>query len=87
MPQDEPLDTSIDIRTAVTALKAAIESISGASWAGAGGDRRHIVQLDHLDAATFNQRLVEHGVPVAELVSRGRTLEDLFLSLTASSEI
>ena len=68
-------------------LRGAIDAITGAEWVGAGADRRQIVRLAHIDVATFNRQLVEHGVPVNELVGRGRTLEDLFLELVGGTEI
>ena len=68
-------------------LREAIDAISGADWSGAGADRRQVVTLTHIDVPTFNRQLVEHGVPVAELVGRGRTLEDLFLELVGGTEI
>jgi ABC-type multidrug transport system ATPase subunit len=46
------------------------------------GEEGEVFTLTGLDEAGLNQRLVEAGVPVRRLVSRGRTLEDLFLALT-----
>ena len=68
-------------------LREAIDLISGAEWTGAGPDRRQVVKLAHIDVPTFNRQLVEHGVPVSELMTRGRTLEDLFLELVGGTEI
>ncbi len=68
-------------------LREAIDLIAGAEWTGAGPDRRQVVKLAHIDVPTFNRQLVEHGVPVSELMTRGRTLEDLFLELVGGTEI
>ena len=68
-------------------LREAIDAIAGADWVGAGADRRQVVKLSHIDVPTFNRQLVEHSVPVSELVARGRTLEDLFLELVGGTQI
>ena len=65
------------------ALMAALAEIDEATHTGAGAEGE-VVQLKGLDAVGLNKRLVDAGVPVASLASRGRTLEDLFLSLTKS---
>ncbi|MCP4809475.1 MAG: ABC transporter ATP-binding protein [Proteobacteria bacterium] len=64
-------------------LSAALADIAEATVIGAGAEGE-IVQLTGIDAAELNKRLVAAGVPVSSLSSRGRTLEDLFLSLTKS---
>lgn len=65
------------------ALLAAVETIAEATHTGSGADGE-VLQLKGIDAAELNTRLVQAGVRVASLSSRGRTLEDLFLSLTKS---
>jgi len=69
-----------DRTTAVLALAG----IPGAEIVGDGADGRIRVSLDQMDAAGLNRALVLAGVGVSELVSRGGSLEELFLSVTSA---
>lgn len=67
-------------------LREAVEAL-GLEVLGPGESGRLAVRLGSLDAAGLNAALVGQGVPVAELVPRAASLEDLFLSLTRSGGI
>jgi len=62
-------------------LTAAATAIEGVEHVGPG-EEGEVFKLSGLDAAALNAKLVTEGVPVNSLKSRGRTLEDLFLSIT-----
>jgi ABC-2 type transport system ATP-binding protein len=65
----------------MAALGAALAEIGGATVEGEGEHGRVLVSLDGLDAAGLNRALHQKGVSVEALVGRGRSLEDLFISL------
>lgn len=71
------------------ALQAAVQTIPGAELLHMHDDdaNRARLRLEGMDTAQLNQQLVAAGVPVAELINRGRTLEDLFLALTGDGVI
>jgi len=70
--------------TDMEALGVAVAEIPGVSVDDAEPDRM-VVSLDGLSVAALNRALVERGVPVNALSGRGRSLEDLFLSLTGDA--
>ena len=62
-------------------LLAAAEALEGVTHVGPGEDGE-VFSVVGLDSAGLNAKLVAAGVQVSSLKTRGRTLEDLFLSIT-----
>jgi len=69
----------------MAALGAALAEIPGAIVEGDGEAGRISVSLDGISVADLNTALVGRGVAVDALAGRGRSLEDLFLSLTGDA--
>ncbi len=66
------------------AAMAVLERTDGrAKLLGDGEDGRLLVALSGMEVAALNKRLVEAGVGVHTLLSRTRSLEDLFLEVTS----
>lgn len=65
----------------IPGLVAAAEALEGVTHVGPGEDGE-IFHTTGVDAASLNGALVAAGVAVSSLKTRGRTLEDLFLSIT-----
>ncbi|HJN75149.1 MAG TPA: ATP-binding cassette domain-containing protein [Myxococcota bacterium] len=65
----------------IDALIAAAAGLEGVAHVGPGS-HGEVFAAEGLDAAGLNAQLVAAGVRVSSLETRGRTLEDLFLSIT-----
>lgn len=69
----------------MAALGAALAELPGVTVDGPGEPGRLAVSLGEMSVVELNKALVERGVPVSALAGRGRSLEDLFLSLTGGA--